>query len=232
MKLSLIHPTRRPEQALKAVNQWTTNLSGQHEVEYILSVDADDPNLDTYCNFSVDIVVISHNKNLVQAANAGAKEASGDILILVSDDFECFKNYDLAIVKALEGKSGVLKTYDGTQRWIVTLPILTKDYYEQEGYLYHPEGKHMFVDTLATHKAELQKKLIIRNDIVFKHRHYSTGGMKDAISTKADSTWETGEKLYLDWCREMSTRTNIFNLSKEAKQAGHVNWLKKKLNVR
>lgn len=231
MKLSLIHPSRsRSQQALRTIESWINNLSGSHDFEYILSVDSDDPHLDAYVSFPTDMVVISNNTNLVQAANAGAKEASGDIFVLVSDDFACFKDYDLAIVKAMKGKSGVLKTYDGVQKWIVTIPILSKDYYDEQGYLYHPDGKHMFVDTLMTHKAELEKKLIIRNDIVFKHNHYSHGGAtKDAVNTKADSTWAQGEKLYLDWCREMSKKVDIFNLSKEAKQAGHVNWLKKKL---
>lgn len=234
-RISIIHPSRaRSQQALETVRQWQENISGLHEVEYILSVDSDDLHLDDYINFPVDMVVVSHNKNLVQAANAGAKESSGDILVLVSDDFESFLGWDVAIVKAMEGRSGVLKTFDTVQKWIVTFPVMSCDYYDEQGYFYYPEGKHLFVDTLMTHKADLEKKLIIRNDIVFKHNHYSVKGgkMKDAVNIKADSTWESGEKLYLDWCREMSKKTDIFNLSKEANQAGHVNWLKKKLNAR
>src|SRR5688500_4289653 len=133
--ISIIHPSRsRASQAKATMNHWLSNLSGEHEAYYILSVDTDDPQLEEYLKFGCDIIVVSDNKNLVQAANAGAMESTGDILILVSDDFECFPDWDVAIVKALEGKSGVLKTFDGVQKWIVTLVIMTRDYYDQQGY--------------------------------------------------------------------------------------------------
>lgn len=234
--ISLIHPSRsRPQQALYTLQSWQENMSLDVPVEYIMSLDNDDAYLAEYQEFPCDTLVIADNKNLVQAANNGAKIAQGDILVLVSDDFKCFKDWDKAIVEALEGRSGVLKTWDGIQRWIVTLPILTRDYYDSQGYLYHPDGKHMFVDTFMTHKADLEKKLIFRKDLVFVHDHYSKGGTKkDAVNIKADSTWQSGEEFYLKHCRNKFGLGNvdIFNLSKEAHQAGHVAWLKKKLHVR
>jgi aspartyl-tRNA synthetase len=168
------------------------------------------------------------------AANQGAKHAKGEILVLISDDFDCPKNWDLTIREALKGKSGLLKTYDGVQKWIVTLPIMTRDYYEEQGHIYFPAYHHMFCDTDQTHKADLQRKLIIRNDIVFNHDHYSKKGSnnkKDAVNEKADKTWEQGERVYLKRCSDKFGLGNvdIFNLSKEAKEAGHVQWLKKKL---
>lgn len=114
------------------------------------------------------------------------------------------------------------------------MPVMTRDYYESKGYIYHPDYTHMFCDTHLTHVADIEKKLIFRNDLVFPHNHYSTGkSKKDAVNIKNDSTWAQGEAAYLRHCRnKFGMNVDIFNLSKEAHQAGHVAWLKKKLHVR
>lgn len=240
MKISILHPSRsRPEQAFLAMCQFTDNMSDEIDYEYILSMDTSDHTVShlelTDCKWPDSYRLIRNdNKNCVDASNAAAKEATGDILVLMSDDFISFRNWDIAVVNALNGKSGLLKTYDKVQKWIVTLPIMTRDYYESQGHIYYPLFGHMFCDTDQTHKADLQKKLIIRNDIVFEHQHYSRNGSvnkKDAVNEKADLTWESGERIYLQRCRDKFGLGNvdIFNLSKEAHQAGHVQWLKKKL---
>lgn len=234
MKISILHPSRsRPEQAMAAYKNWVGNCSKKkYDIEYILSLDGDDPTWVSYIWANGLHILYNDNKNVVQAANHAAKAATGDILVLISDDFECFPEWDQVVVKALEGKSGVLKTFDGVQPWIVTLPIMTRDYYLEQGYLYDPLVHHMFCDTIMTHKADLQKKLIIRNDIRFEHKHYSTGAVKkDAVNIKADSTWNQGESVYIQRCRErfgLGKGTNVYDLSPEAKAAGHIQWMKKK----
>lgn len=239
MKISILHPSRsRPNQALSTIIHWLSNTSGMILWEYILSVDSNDPYLNEYNSLSIPNnnhirMIVNDNQNIVHASNKAANDCHGDIIVLASDDFTCFKDWDLAIIKALEGKSGVLKTFDGVQRWIVTLPIMTRDYFDEQGYIYHPSYQHCFCDTDQTHKADLQKKLIIRNDIFFKHNHHSTKGgqPKDEVNKKADLTWAQGEKVYLDRCRNKFglQGVNIYDLSPEASKAGHVNWLKKKL---
>jgi glycosyltransferase involved in cell wall biosynthesis len=238
MKISILHPSRsRPEEAYIAYRHWVLKMSGKYEYEYILSIDVTDIMAEAYLKGAFhgpqNQIIINDNNNVVQATNEAAKVSSGDIIVLISDDFNCFDNWDLAIVDALKGKSGVLKTFDGVQRWIVTLPIMTKDYYDSQGYFYDPAVHHMFCDTIMTHKADLQKKLIIRNDIVFTHDHYSKKGgtrKKDSVNIKADGTWAQGEKVYLQRCRERFGlgNVNVYNLSPEANKAGHINWMKKK----
>lgn len=231
MQISIIHPSRsRPEIALQTALEWVKSI-GPVSWEYILSVDESDPELLKYQQLFSQLAIVNDNHNLVEAANAGAKQAKGDILILISDDFRCFDNWGPRIVEALKDKSGVLKTFDLVQRWIVTLGIMTRDYYEEKGYFYNPNYEHLFVDTHMTHEAELEGKLIVRNDIVFKHEHYSVKGgttKKDAVNIKADSTWAQGEKVYLDACRNsfyMDSKPDIFAISHKP----HIDWLKKKL---
>ncbi len=202
MKISLLHPSRgRAEIAHRVFELWTQNASGQNEIEHVLSIDLSDEQIRMYAVLFQDSKIIeSDNSNLVEAVNAGAKICNGDLIILISDDFVCPKNWDLLLLDAVKGKQDfVLKTFDGIQKWIVTLPIMDRIYYENQGYIYFPEYQHMFCDTDMTHKASLDGKLIVRNDLVFTHNHYSIGkSEKDCINTKADLTWQQGEKVYLE----------------------------------
>ncbi|HEY3385380.1 MAG TPA: hypothetical protein VGK46_02655 [Saprospiraceae bacterium] len=235
--ISLIHPSRgRPKQSFETMIKWLSKSSGDVQLDLVLSLDCDDPVIDEYYKLYENLGRSflwedNLNTSAVDAINKGAKECVGDILVIVSDDSDCPDRWDARIANAMSGKSGVLKTFDGVQKWIVTMPVMTRDYYESKGYIYHPDYTHMFCDTHLTHVADLEKKLIFRNDLVFPHNHYSTGkSKKDAVNIKNDSTWAQGEAAYLRHCRnKFGMSVDIFNLSKEAHQAGHVAWLKKKL---
>lgn len=201
--ISLIHPSRgRPEKAKATFDLWMGNASGKNDIEYIMSVDLSDPKIKEYQRLSNQMPgtkwAISDNRNLVEAANAGAIHCKGNLLILISDDFECPKNWDEIILKAVKNKSDfVLKTADGLQPELVTLPIMDRVYYERQGYIFYPGYQHMFADDDLTVKAKSEGKLIARKDIVFKHRHHVTGATeKDDINLKAELTWDQGKELY------------------------------------
>ena len=61
----------------------------------------------------------------------------------------------------------LLKTNDSTEGWICTLPIMDKEFYQSQGYVYNPIYKHLFCDTELTHIADITGRLMVRNDIVF-----------------------------------------------------------------
>ena len=91
-----------------------------------------------------------------------------------------------------------MKTWDGTQGWIITLPIMDRTYYNRFGYIYYPEYLHMFCDTELTAVADLTARKIT-SDLKFMHNHYSvTGTGMDEISQRADRTWQQGERLFID----------------------------------
>jgi len=204
MKISILHPSRsRSQQAKITSEKWLHNSSGLTEIEYIVSIDHSDQSKQKYIDiFSSGFFKVISNNNtcVVEATNEAAKISTGEILILVSDDFDCFQDWDMKIVDAVSyNHCYVLKTYDGLQKWIVTLPIMDRNYYENQGYFYHPSYRHMFCDSDMTHKADLEGKLIIRNDIIFPHNHFSTGRTrKDSVNEKADATWKQGEEVYLE----------------------------------
>lgn len=240
MTISLLHPSRsRPKQAADAFKRWLTKASGQHKIEHILSIDYDDPHLEGYkgqdYNHEWTLILAGNNTNAVQATNKAAAASHGDILIMLSDDFECQQNWDKLIVDAyvhnLSSTSPdgyVLKTFDGLQKWIVTLAIMDRAYYEMQGYFYYPEYKHMFCDTEMTHKAELEGRLIVRNDLIFPHNHYSQGKTKkDETNRRADDTWNQGEALYLRRVRENFGLTGVDAM--KCSDVNNQNWLRNKL---
>lgn len=212
MKFSIIHASYgRPELSEETAQKWISAQSVQNEMEYILSTDASDSKLEPYLDWLYEANIINalkghsirHVVNItntsVAAINAAAEMCTGDIIIVISDDFEPIKNWDLEILKAVEGKEDwILKTQDGTQPWIITLPIMDRKYYERFGYVYYPEYAHMYVDTDLTAVADYTGRKITSN-LLFRHRHYSEkdGIKKDATSQKADRTWDQGEKLFL-----------------------------------
>lgn len=239
MKFSTIHASYgRPELAEETAQKWISTHSIHNEIEYILSTDNSDKKSDVYLDWLMEANImnalkghsIRHVVNItntsVAAINAASAMCTGDIIIVISDDFEPIKNWDLEILKAVEGKEDwILKTQDGTQPWIITLPIMDRKYYEKFGYIYHPLYEHMFCDTELTHIADLLGRKLT-SSLLFKHNHYSVGGIaKDQTSVKADKTWEQGKRVYLDnLMRKFDLGdVDVMKLPPEAK--GHVKWL-------
>lgn len=206
MKISVIHPSRsRPDMAKKTAHKWLSSAKDRGDIEYILSVDSTDPTLDRY-DFANELGLLLHigdNKTAIEAINSSARLAMGnfyppDLLIVVSDDFSCPYHWDEMLRERLHDKSDYLvKTIDGGQPWIITLPIMDRVYYQRFGYVYHPNYLHLFCDTEFTHVGHMLGK-VIELDIKFPHDHYTTGKMaKDAINVKNDATWSQGESVYL-----------------------------------
>lgn len=176
------------------------SINGYFEI--ILSLDMDDPTLDEYFELFQDvnaIRLVNRNRSAVDAINNAAKVARGNIFIVVSDDFDCPERWDERILQATEGKEDfIIKTQDGIQKWIITMPIMDRAYYNRFGYIYFPEYKHMFCDTEISCVADMLGRKIDL-DILFPHNHYSIGkSIKDEVSEKADKTWAQGEALFID----------------------------------
>lgn len=229
MKISIIHPSRnRAMMAAKTANKWLTSAKKRGEIQYIVCVDADDEDIELYKELLPNDVElkISTNKSAIEAINYGSTFAENDLLVVVSDDFSCPFHWDKYLINELSGKSDFLvKTYDGAQPWIITLPIMDRVYYKRFGYIYHPEYRHMFADTEMTHVGHLLGK-VIELDVTFKHNHYTSGETaKDHINDKNDRSWAHGEEVYL------TRLMRDFDLKETATPKiamHHITWLKSK----
>lgn len=206
--ISLLHPSRsRVEISRKTTFKWLTEKS-LYKLELIVSLDFDDPELDEYVKhyssfggtpFDVKIIT-NNNRSAVDAINAAAKVATGDIMIVLSDDTDCPDNWAELIEAEVRGKKDfVLRVEDGIQGWLCTMPVFDRTYYNRFGYVYYPGYLHQFCDTEFTHVACGLHKLI-RSNLSFPHLHYSVkklGIKPDEINHRADRTTTEGRNLYL-----------------------------------
>ncbi len=211
-KISVIHPTRGRREIARAVYKKTLySAFNVANIEYLLSVDEDE-NTD----YTFGKVIRGKNYSAISAINNAARQATGDILIVISDDFELPNHWDKMILDATANKTDwLLKVNDGTQGWIITIPIMDRVFYNRFGFIYYPSYQHMFCDTDLASVGDLMNKTITRNDIIFKHNHYSIVGGKDAINDKNDRTWDQGEAVYF------SRFVNNFDV---AKPVGSIRW--------
>lgn len=204
--ISLIHPSRsRPYQAYLTAQKWIEKAGC--DIEYILSIDEDEP-VETRLKYSIGVMhranckfIVNPNRSAVDAINNAAKIATGDILVQMADDFDCPDNWVELIEMETRGRHDfVLRVEDGIQSWLCTLPILDRAYYNRFGYIYHPDYRHMFVDTDFTHVA-FGLGRVIRSNLLFRHLHYSVKGLgvlPDEINHRADRTTTEGRNTYLN----------------------------------
>lgn len=199
-KISILHPSRgRAEMAHDTRNKWMDRADG--EIEYLLSLDWDDPKLSQYEGNQIS----NNNVSSVQAINKGARHLTGDIIIVVSDDINDPPfHWDTDLLKLIEGKSDfVLKTIDGIQGFIIVLPIMDRVYYSRTGYIYHPSYAHLWSDGEMSCVGWMLGRYISA-EINFKHNHYTAtkGTKKDVLNVRNDSTWKSGKKIFYDRARK------------------------------
>lgn len=222
--ISLIHPSRcRAYQAKQAAENWISRAGCS--IQYILSLDSDEPQKMSYIGNDLNFIVNS-NRSAVDAINNAAKESTGDILVVMSDDFDCPQDWGKQIISLTTGKTDwIAKTPDGIQRWMITLPIMDRHYYNRFGYVYYPEYRHLFCDTELTCVADLlQRKIEL--PINFVHNHYSVSkSKKDEISVRADATQEQGEKLFIERAKK---NFDLVNPPGKIVAPEYINWMRGK----
>lgn len=232
MKITVIHPTRqRPDMAIATARKWLS--SAKNNIEYIFSMDSDDPTYErVYAEFKETPNVLfnlRYHTSAIHAINAAAEIAIGDLFVVVSDDFECPYHWDEFLLQQLEGKSDfVVKTDDGAQPWIITLPILDRAFYNRFGYIYNPGYIHMYSDTEMTHVGHLLGR-VITLPIKFKHNHpdiLKRG--RDAINIKNDASYPQGEKLYIERFLRNFDLPNEQIISNPYIHPSHLAWMKSK----
>lgn len=222
--ISIIHPSRgRPEKSEETISKWLGNST--FYINLIVSADSDDPKLNEYKEiWTADCVIAHSNKSAIEAINIGAKKATENILMVVSDDTECFPRWDVALIKEVEGKKDwILKTQDGIQKYIITNPIMDREYYNRAGHIYHPDFQHLFCDTYLTCVADITGRKLTSN-LMFKHNHYSVNGTEpDELHKRNDATWRQGEETFIRLMKQFTPEER-----KRITDPSMKNWLRNK----
>jgi hypothetical protein len=229
-KITIIHPSRsRVELCYKTATLFLEN-SSKNSIDYFVSIDENDPKKELYLKNKPDFVglIVGNTNSCVESLNFAADKINfEDILVVVSDDFICQKDWDKKIRETIgEKKDFVLKTNDGREPWIVTFPIMDRKYYNRFNYVYNPQYKHLFCDTEMTHVAEITGRLLTNTNIVFEHLATSVTH-DDEVNRKNNSTWWEGESVYL---RRVKNNFGLPSetIIKKVSHPSHVCWLESK----
>jgi glycosyltransferase involved in cell wall biosynthesis len=204
MKISILHPSRsRVEKSVNTIDTWLDRTSSSADIQLIVSVDDNDPQLELYKQaYNEDhTLIVNKNRSCVDAINNAAKIATGDILIVVSDDTDCKVDWDVNLLVQVKGsRDWCLKTNDGIQDYIITMPCLDRDYYNRFGYIYHPDFLHMFCDTYMTCVADITGRKFISH-LDFPHLNST---IKDDLRKRTDGTWQQGQDTFIRLMKQFS----------------------------
>jgi len=211
--ISLIHPSRgRAQKSLINVQKWIAQAGC--DVEVIVSLDNNDPSKDWYFKVYSQAwvlnpndeprvaMLVSENDSVVQATNMAAKESRGDILVYLSDDFDCFPDWGISVKNEFNKYQGptLIKVDDKLQRFdvaVLTIPIMNRACYDKLGYFFHPGYKSMFVDEHLYWRTRKLGFLQYAPHLKFEHRHVSVGkAQDDETYRRSAANWDQGKALF------------------------------------
>lgn len=173
-------------------------MSESDNYEIILKLDRDDPtcyNEEFYKQvekFEKVRIIIGESRNKVHAINRDIPSDGWDILCGHADDMEWqVRGFDNVIRGEYEsGFRGLLHIPEPfAKERLITYPILHRDYYLKDGYVYYP-----FYDNVACDN-EQHEVSVIRGQYKFLpshglliHKHYIAGwGQPDALLEKTEN---------------------------------------------
>lgn len=214
MKLaySICQTTARvPDGWRAAAEAWLANCDRPEESEYILCVDerdyksllkfAGDPPRASWQGLPpwppyATLVTNYHAPSSTNGFNCAAKQAKGNVIILVADDsFPC-PHWDTELSKVIaefdgiENMEFVIHVSTGSEHrdpQLISLPILNRARYDRLGYALYPEYPSVFADDDFTEHAYRDARegrcvVIVARQLMFEHRHHSFGkAPEDAV---------------------------------------------------
>lgn len=199
--ISLIHPSRgRVNKAFDTSRKWISRAGC--DVEYILSIDSNDESVLEYRGRfgNGTKVLVNPNESVVEATNIAAKESTGDILLYLSDDFDCPENWGPLVLKEFEDRPMIIKVDDCLQPHgvaVLTIPIMNRKLYERLGYFWHPGYKSMFVDEDLYWTSKRIGALKNSEHLKFPHNHVSIGkAQDDETYRRSAKNWDSGKAFF------------------------------------
>jgi len=200
-KISVIHATRgRPQIAWQRRWQWLCLAEKPLEVEWLFMVDADEKQ-----DYTPHQAIRVNPGGIVNAWNAGAKIAKGDIIIQMSDDWTPPRHWDALISNAIGDTKAekVLAVSDGLRTdKLLCMAILTKDRLKKQGHMFHPdyqESDGIYGDNEHTDRAYQDQVIVEARHIQFKHENpmFAGGNPDDQLKNhNKPEYYEKGKAIY------------------------------------
>lgn len=235
MKLSLLHATARPEAAKKCQQLWLDRADNRANVEIITCVDA----VDGDSQEAFPDAVISWQRGAAPAWNEAAKHATGDVFVVLDDDWACSHSWDQIIESYMCNNADILHVGDQHRKDdLICHPIISKSLYDKIGYVWHPLFKSVFCDNWFTTMAKAWGYVDATQggtvDLGFLHANPSQGyGHEDEVARISNSKERYAEGSAI---MERLTKDNFvlaftaFNRPEYLKQSLD-SWLKTNLSL-
>ena len=180
---TVCHASNRPDGWLTAYYSYMEEIPNQAMVQYVLCCDAGreaEFNTDD-CPENVHLVINTGRQCAVDAMNAAASAAKGDVLIVGADDIYApvgwvrdltAKTYDLSQQFVIQVSSGT----PADARGLMVMSILSAAYHRRLGCVFYPEFEGMYGDDDFTEQAFYDGVVVDCRELVFRHVHpvYST----------------------------------------------------------
>ena len=207
--ISLLHPSRgRAQKSFNNAKEWM-DMAGC-KTELILSIDDNDPAKEEYKKLYEDsfpyqeetFFCIDDNSCLVEATNKAARVSEGDILVYLSDDFKCYPNWGIDVMKEFEGETRplLIKVDDCLQKFdiaVLTIPMMNRVLYNMLGYFFHPEYKSMSVDEDLFWTCQSINAIKMCPHLKFSHEHCSVGKCEnDETYKRSAANWDQGREVF------------------------------------
>lgn len=189
MKISLLHATKRPREAKACQQRWLDLVESPHDIEIITCVDHDDE----ASKEAFPDAVLNYSEGVVPAWNEAAKQATGDVFVVLDDDFFAPPGWNRLIESYMCNGADILHVGDKHRKdQLICHPIVSRRFYEAMGYLWHPLFKSVFCDNWFSEVAKRWGYVDATQDgtidLGFVHKNPSQGyGPEDDIARKSNS---------------------------------------------
>lgn len=206
VKILLSHATyNRPQMCVQTRNNWINSASNPYRVIHVFGIEKTDT--DTELMTRGMARVTTNARASVAAWNAACEHPEAkdcQIIVQLSDDWDCFPGWDDAIEARLDiTKERALHINDGCRPdtdWLMCMPIITRKRYEAHGWLLHPDYKSIYSDTDFSVRSYYDKIVIQARDLLFQHRHPLFGHGEDDITYAHGNDperYEAGRKTFM-----------------------------------
>ena len=187
-KFSVLHTTARPSAWGRSYMEWMRAAHHPEAIEYVLCVDERwgfPPTVGEvlehipYLRARITVLYNRQRKCMVDGYNIAASAATGEVLILNSDDMRPPHHWDDLLLAAMGERCGlsddfVIQVSSGTPadtRSLMVLQILSALRYQRLGYVMYPGYESMYADDDFSEHARADGVVIDARHLMFPHRH-------------------------------------------------------------
>lgn len=166
----------RPELFDRGMRSILDNVASD-DFQILVSVDNDDKN--HYDQYLHTTIIRDNSLNKVDAINRDIYLINRwDILVNMSDDMVfTVKGFDDIIRKefANDITAHCLHFPDGNRNDLITMSIISREFYTRFGYIYNPEYKSLYCDNEQTEVSKILGCYKFINQQIFEHLHPAYG---------------------------------------------------------